>query len=148
MCLVRSNELGQELGSYSVLLHTGLKSIPSTHGWLWFQRNASSVFPKSLLGSPMEPTESCQPLPPTWDAPLSLLLPTGVGWLFHCCSLSAQHIIIPNPSVSSHARQFVLPHSHKALDTQKQNVNAVYELVIKDDVALGFHNDAAEKHSL
>lgn len=65
-------------------------------------------------------------------------------WLFHCCSLSAQHIIIPNPSVSSHPRQFVLPHSCEALDTQKQNVNAVYELVIKDDVVLGFHTDAAE----
>lgn len=74
---------------------------------------------------------------------LSLLLPTWVVWLFHCCSLSAQHIIIPNPSVSSHARQFVLPHSCEALDTEKQNVNAVYELAIKDDAVLGFHTDTA-----
>lgn len=64
--------------------------------------------------------------------------------LFHYCSLSAQYIIIPNLSVSSHARQFVLPHSCEALDTQKQNVSAVYELVIKADVVLGFHMDAAE----
>lgn len=95
----------------------------------------------------------------SWAAPLtpqraaSPCLTPEMPHSHFCCPhrLCALPLLLPlclvhhySKSVSSHARQFVLPHSCEALDTQKQNVNAVYELVIKADVVLVFHMDAAE----
>lgn len=145
---IKDNVSGQEqvsLDKNSALLSLLTLWWNPPHALMGDFREILVLFSPSLSWQPHWPHRE---LPvPLWDPASHLRCPNS----HFCCphGLCGSFTVAPSLhstslfQIPSHARQFVLPHSCEALDTEKQNVNAVYELAIKDDAVLGFHTDTA-----